>query len=215
MTSGAMQVRRLNPEEMARFAPFIPGLIRETSPISYDYSFGTDGLLENLVSLSWSTADTLFSAACATAAVADGDLLGVELGFEGSNFRTFQANLAPLALDLVAREAVTYDQLVALAERAAKVSYLNAYIPDQVYYLHALSAFPQYRGRGVGKALLAAAIARARAAGYRELQLDVLADNPAVGFYQANGLSIMVETRSVELSRDHGFPAEYRMAMTL
>lgn len=83
MTSGAMQIRGLDPEEAVRFAPCIPGLIRETSPVSYDYSFGTDGLLENLVSLSWSTVDTLFSAACATAAVADGELLGVELGFEG------------------------------------------------------------------------------------------------------------------------------------
>ena len=43
----------------------------------------------------------------------------------------------------------------------------------------------------------------------------VLADNPAVGFYQANGLSIVVETRSLELTRDHGFPSEYRMAVTL
>lgn len=51
--------------------------------------------------------------------------------------------------------------------------------------------------------------------GYRELQLDVLAANPAVGFYQANGLRILAETRSPELSRDHAFPSEYRMAVTL
>ena len=99
--------------------------------------------------------------------------------------------------------------------RARKASYLNAYIPDDVYYLHALAAFPRHRGKGLGKALLQAAIARARAQGFRELQLDVLADNPAVSFYQAMGLSIVSEIRSPELSRDHGFPPEYRMAVSL
>lgn len=67
----------------------------------------------------------------------------------------------------------------------------------------------------MGRDLLKAAIGRARTAGYRELQLDVLADNPAVGFYQAMGLRIVAELRSPLLSRDHGFPAEYRMAVTL
>lgn len=215
MSVDAVQLAPVGERQAARFAPAIAGLIRATGPVSYDYQFGTDGLLARLVAASWPTPDTLFCAACTTAATAGDELLGIELGFAGPNFYVFKANLARLAPDLIARGEATYDELVGLTARAGKASYLNAHIPDDVYYLHALSAFPQHRGKGVGRALLAAAIARARSAGYRELQLDVLADNPAVGFYQAMGLSILAEIRSPELSRDHGFPTEYRMAVAL
>lgn len=215
MAAGTMQPGALSDAEVQRFAPLIAGLIRATGPVSYDYQFGTQGLLERLVTASWTTPDTLFCAACTTALVADGELLGIELGFAGPNFAAFKTNLAALAPGLIERGEVSYDELVGLTTRARKASYLNAAVPDDVYYLHALAAFPQYRGKGVGKALLAAALGRARKAGYRELQLDVLADNPAVGFYQANGLEILSEVRSPELSRDHNFPSEYRMAVTL
>lgn len=215
MAADTMQLGALDAAGIERFAPLIPGLIRATGPVSYDYQFGTDGLLERLVTASWTAPDTLFCTACTTAAVADGELLGIELGFEGPKFYVFKTNLAALAPGLIERGEVSYEQLVGLTQRAAKASYLNAHVPDDVYYLHALSAFPQHRGKGVGKALLTAAIARAKAAGYRELQLDVLADNPAVSFYQALGLQILAEIRSPDLTRDHGFPAEYRMAVSL
>jgi ribosomal protein S18 acetylase RimI-like enzyme len=215
MAAAPMQLGGLSAEEARRFSPLIPDLIRATGPISYDYQFGTEGLLERLVAASWDTPDTLFCAACTTAATQGSELLGIELGFAGPNFYAFKTNLAGLAPRLIARGEATYDELVGLTLRAGKASYLNAHIPDDVYYLHALSAFPQHRGKGVGKALLLAAFERARSAGHRELQLDVLADNPAVGFYQAMGLQVLAEIRSPELSRDHGFPAEYRMGVTL
>ena len=47
------------------------------------------------------------------------------------------------------------------------------------------------------------------------LQLEVLAGSPAVSFYQAHGLEILAEIRSPDLTRDHGFPAEHRMALSL
>jgi ribosomal protein S18 acetylase RimI-like enzyme len=205
----------LDPDDIERFTAQIPGLIRATGPVSYDYQFGTGDLLAHMVTASWPTPDTLFCAACTTAVVDGEDLLGIELGFAGPSFYAYKANLAALGRDLVSRGAATYDDLVGVTVRAAKASYLNAHIPDDVYYLHALATPPAHRGKGVGKVLLRAAIERARAAGYRALQLDVLADNPAVGFYQANGLEILAEIRSPELSRDHGFPAEYRMAVAL
>lgn len=215
MTDGTLQLSPVGGADVARFAPRIPDLIRATGPVSYDYQFGVDGLLERLVLASWTTPDTLFAAACTTAAVLDGELVGVELGFAGPNFYAFKNNLAALAPGLIEQGEVTYESLMGLTRRAGKASYLNAHIPDDVYYLHALSVVPERRGTGAGKALLQAAIGRARAAGCRELQLDVLADNPAVAFYRAMGLEILAETRSPELSRDHGFPSEYRMAVAL
>ncbi len=75
----------------------------------------------------------------------------------------------------------------------------------------ALRAAGPLRGHGVGARLLENAILRARETGQRSLQLDVLADNPAVRFYESMGLRVLSETRSPELSREHGFPAELRM----
>lgn len=215
MIAEAVQLGALDAALAARFAPLIAGLVRATGPVSYDYQFGTDGLLERLVAASWPVPDTLFCAACTTAATAGDELLGIEIGFAGPNFDAFKTNLAALAPGLIERGEASYDELMGLTTRARHASYLNAHVPDDVYYVHALSAFPQHRGKGVGKTLLQAAIERARRAGYLELQLDVLSDNPAVGFYQAMGLAILSEVRSPELSRDHGFPSEYRMAVTL
>lgn len=196
-------------------APLIPDLIRATGPVSYDYQFGTAGLLGLVVGASWLKPQTLFAAANTTAVFEGEVLAGIELGFDGPDFYRFKDNLVALAGDLIAGGVVAMDALVGLTERAEIASYLNAHVPEGVYYLHALATPISHRGKGVGKALLHAAIERARAAGYRELQLDVLADNPAVRFYQANGLRILSEARSPYLSRDHGFPAELRMALTL
>lgn len=215
MTAKPIQPVALDAATIERIAPMIPDLIRATGPVSYGYQFGVGDLLDRLVAASWRAPHTLFSAVCTTAAFDGDDLLGIELGFAGPDFYGFKANLAALAPDLMAAGTVTYEELAGLLERAEKASYLNAHVPDDVYYLHALSTPVRHRGRGAGRALLEAAIDRARSNGYRELQLDVLADNPAVGFYQAMGLRILSETRSPELSRDHGFPAEYRMAVTL
>lgn len=205
----------LSADQAEVIAPLVPGLIRATGPVSYDYQFGTEGLLERVVAASWSAPETLF-AGSNTTAVFDGDALaGIELGFYGPDFYRFKDNLVALAGDLIARGVVGMEELVGLSERAEIASYLNAHVPEGVYYIHALATPVSYRGRGAGKVLLHAAIDRARAAGHRELQLDVLADNPAVGFYQANGLRVLSETRSPELSRSYGFPGELRMAVTL
>jgi len=215
MTAKTLAPAPLSPAQAAAIASLIPGLIRATGPVSYDYQFGTEDLLGRVVTASWSRPETLFAAANTTA-VWDGDVLaGIELGFEGPNFYRFKDNLVALAGDLIARGVVGLEELRGLAERAEIASYLNAHVPEGVYYLHALATPASHRGVGAGRALLRAAIERARAAGLRELQLDVLADNPAVGFYQAHGLRILSEVRSPYLSAEHGFPAELRMAVTL
>lgn len=172
-------------------------------------------MLDALVSASWDTPETLFAAATSTLALASGELAGVEIGFEGPKFYSYKANLAPLAGPLLERGVVTFEELSALVARADKASYLNPHVPDGVYYLHALSVFPRFRGQRIGARLLENALKRAREAGFGELQLDVLADNPAVEFYRAFGLHVVVETVSPELTRDHGFPAELRMAIAL
>jgi len=194
----------------------IAELVHATGPVSYDYQFGADHrMLDALVSASWDTPETLFAAATSTLALTNGELAGVEIGFDGPKFYSYKANLAPLVGPMLERGVVTLDELSALVARADKASYLNPHVPDGVYYLHALSVFPQFRGRRIGARLLENALNRAREAGFGELQLDVLANNSAVEFFRAFGLHVVVETVSPELSRDHGFPAELRMAIAL
>lgn len=197
-------------------APMIAELVHATGPVSYDYQFGEDRrVLNAVISASWNAPETLFAAATSTLALSADELVGVEIGFEGPNFYSYKANLGQLAGPLLESGAVSYEDLTQLAARAGKASYLNAHVPEGVYYLHALSVFPQFRGTRAGARLLEAALGRARKAGYSELQLDVLADNPAVEFYRAFGLKVVVETVSPELSCDWGFPAELRMAIAL
>jgi len=196
----------------ARFAALVPGLVRATGPVSYDYQFGTPpGLFDAFIRAAWSAPDTLFSHSVARVALDGGELAGLEIGFDGPEFYRLRDALASISARLVASGQITRDELRAVAVRSAKASYLNAHIPRRVYYVHALSVPERQRGRGFGARLLENALERARRAGHRALQLDVLADNPAVRFYESMGLGVLAETRSPELSREHGFPSELRM----
>jgi GNAT superfamily N-acetyltransferase len=53
--------------------------------------------------------------------------------------------------------------------------------------LHDLAVIPEYRGRGVGRKLIAAVEEKARALGCCRVTLEVLADNPARRLYESMG----------------------------
>lgn len=60
------------------------------------------------------------------------------------------------------------------------------------FYINALAVFPQYRGHGLGGALLSIAQERARAAGCDSLSLQVFAENErAFRFYQRHGYELV------------------------
>ena len=206
------QIAPVEAAQASSFAERIPELVRATGPVSYDFQFGTrPGFFEDFVRASWLTPGTLFSHDTTRVALVEGELAGIEIGFDGPDFYRLRDALAQVSARLIEQGRATVPELRELAVRSAKASYLNAHIPKRVYYLHALSVSERFRGRGFGARLLEHAIERARAAGHRALQLDVLADNPAVRFYESMGLRVLAETRSPELSREHGFPSELRM----
>ena len=54
----------------------------------------------------------------------------------------------------------------------------------------------------------------AKELGYQEFQLDVLSDNPAVGFYRSLGLEVLAETKAPKPA-EFGVPIEFRMGKLL
>lgn len=91
------------------------------------------------------------------------------------------------------REQTNALVLLAFAEGAA-VGLANCFYGFSTFAarpllnVHDLAVLPAFRGRGVGRALLAAVDERARARGCAKVTLEVREDNaPARGLYQAHG----------------------------
>lgn len=206
-----MELIQATAEHVELYLPDIADLMHATGPVTYDYQFNGRHLFDLMINASWPTADTLFGYDCFTLALEDDELLGVEVGFPGPEFEARKKALAPLWSPLIESGQATREQLANIAERTYLASYLNVAIPKRVYYIHALAVKETYRGRGVGWALVEAAIVRATAAGLRGLHLDVLSDNPAVDFYRALGMTCLAETTAPG-PQAHGVPMEMRMA---
>ena len=74
--------------------------------------------------------------------------------------------------------------------------------PDAFYVLD-LSVAPTHQGEGIGKALLDIAKSQAQTTNCPTLCLDIYAENPALGFYQSQGLQIKAQNRIDYLEQNH------------
>ena len=70
---------------------------------------------------------------------------------------------------------------------ASIVTRESVFEPARVLHVHALFVHPAHRGRGIGKALLEAALEWGRYEGCAEAELNVLGRNPARGLYERLG----------------------------
>ncbi len=61
------------------------------------------------------------------------------------------------------------------------------------WYINMIAVFREFRGRGVGLALMEESIRRAQTAGKTEISLIVEDDNPAVRFYRKIGFELRAE----------------------
>ena len=192
----------------------IPELVWATGPVSYAYHFADRDLFDAVVLGSWQRNGTLFAADTTSVAVERDDLLGIEIGMPGPEYRARQHALGSVWQELVAQDLIDPNDIPGVVERSEHASWLNPVIHEDTYYIHALSVKPGFRGKRIGYHLIQNAITKAREQGFAKLQLDVLSDNPAVDFYRANGLALMAETRAPAPSA-YGVPPEYRMGMSL
>ena len=196
------------------YAAEIPELVWSTGPVSYEYHFGDRELFDAVVRSSWSRAGTLFAADASTLAVEDGQLAGIEIGMPGNEFRERQQALAGVWQELLANGDADNEAIGGVLERSESASWLNPVVEADTYYIHALAVKPEYRSKRIGYLLIDNTIKKAREQGYARFQLDVLSDNPAVGFYRAVGLELLAETTAPKPAA-FGIPPEYRMGMKL
>jgi len=209
-----MEIILATEDVRAEFAHEIPELVWATGPVSYEYHFADRDLFDAIVRGSWLQDGTLFAADASSLAVEDGNLMGIEIGMPGPEYRTRQNALGPVWQDLVASEQIDPDDIPGVLARSDHASWLNPVIYEDTYYIHALSVKPNYRGKRVGYHLIQNAMTKAREQGFAKLQLDVLSDNPAVEFYRAVGLELLAETTAPDPAA-FGVPPEYRMGMKL
>ncbi|WOF72417.1 GNAT family N-acetyltransferase [Parvibaculaceae bacterium PLY_AMNH_Bact1] len=207
-----------NPDQRSAqtFANQFPDLVHQTGAATYNYLFGPDrALFDAFMKQSWMAPKNLFSHS-ETTIIADGStLLGIELGYGGSDWYRFHSSGGTVIGNLFEAGSLNEEGLIALGERSNLISYMNPHIPDHAYYITALSVAASARGTGLGAKLLTNAIDRARKEGYQELHLDVFSDNPAVKFYQSMGLTCMSETVAPIPCRTHNVPMEMRMVIAL
>jgi ribosomal protein S18 acetylase RimI-like enzyme len=83
------------------------------------------------------------------------------------------------------------------------------------YFVLDIAVSPSQRNKGLGRRLMTAAIDQAKALGKSAICLDVIANNPAVGFYKALGMQIEAEIRLPYLDENYGLGMHYHMVLQL
>lgn len=151
---------------------------------------------------SWSTAGTEFFRQHCTLATEDDALLGVLIAYDGVTYGEISAPTAQIAArhlpDPLARHMVGV---------LRQSRYLNPAIPSSAYYINYIAVAPEAQGKGVGRALIEAAMEQATGSDCRSVDLDVDATNAAVKFYERLGFTVLTETRvpaiDAALGEDH------------
>jgi ribosomal protein S18 acetylase RimI-like enzyme len=185
-------------------------LIYRTGPKVFDYLFGGKEAARDVVAHHWIAPEGLYSFAIATLARQGSTVLGLVQGFAASEMAAQNAATIERA-----RESLDADEFAALEMRAGVLSGLFAEAPPDAFYIEHLAVSPGARHNGCGRALMHHCFQVARAQGLSTVQLDVLADSPAVAFYRLLGMESGATQRDPLLARDHGIAGMMRMTKQL
>ena len=196
------------------YADEIPELAWSTGPASYEYYMKRRSLFDAWVQRLWRAPGTIFSSDSTILSIEEGKLLGVAIAFNGGKYRERIRAGGPIWEEMLKAKEVTTEEIAGVTERAKLASWLNPVIYSNTFYVHALAVKPEARGKGVGYSMMEYLFDEAKDLGYQEFQLDVLSDNPAVGFYRSLGLEVLAETKAPKPA-EFGVPVEYRMGKLL
>ncbi len=185
-------------------------LIFDTDPALWNCLFSNDvHSALRFFGEEWQAEESVFSYSLCTGATLDGELMGIELGFDRPMQKRYRSGTGQRGDACLSPET-----LKGFSENAGYISYLIPPIPKEVYYIQFLSIAPQVRDRDLGGRLLGNAFKRAKREGYKACQLDVSSDSQAVEFYLRMGMEVLSESRVVPLE-ERGVHSHYRMVRAL
>jgi ribosomal protein S18 acetylase RimI-like enzyme len=204
----SIKIRAAAPDNANRAAE----LLYATAPPVFEFVYGADrGFMLAMLAAQWRAEESLFSHRHAVGAYNEaGELIGLELGFDAQDeAAAFAGSHA------VARAIASAAQQTAIAGAVRQLIYFTPHTPEGSYCVQNLAVDPRAGVKGLGRRLLQGAFQRQAAAGYGTVCLDVLDNNPAVGFYLHLGMELACEVRLPRLIKEHGLPAIYRMVKEL
>ena len=214
MSRDNINIIKAEGELIELYADEIPELAWSTGPASYEYYMKRRSLFDAWVLRLWRAPGTIFSSDSAILSIKEGKLLGVAIAFNGGKYRERIRAGGPLWEKMLKAKEVTSEEIAGVTERAKLASWLNPVIHSNTFYVHALAVKPEARGQRIGYSMMEYLFKKAKELGYQEFQLDVLSDNPAVGFYLSLGLEVLAETRAPKPAKS-GVPVEFRMGKLL
>ncbi len=185
-------------------------LIHATEPHIFGYLHDHDmALVRSHLGYQWQQTDSLFSHRHCTAAMGDGKLAGIEIGYGAA-----KQEQAAAAMMEHAMAHMTPAQFAHMATWFEHGHYVLPPVPDDAWYLQHLAVIAQARGKGVGERLLVNVLERSREAGFARVLLDLYAENPARRLYERMGFEVIVETL-VRPLLERGIPLHLRMECKL
>ena len=120
----------------------------------------------------WRREDILYSWTRTRVALADGVPVGCLISYPGEEYAALRIHTWELIFGETSQDADRYD---------------SETFPGE-YYLDSLAVLPQYRGHGIGKALLMDGVAKGHAAGFERVTLIVDVDKPKnISLYESLG----------------------------
>lgn len=126
-------------------------LIFDTDPALWNCLFSNDvHSALRFFGEEWQAEESVFSYSLCTGATLDGELMGIELGFDRPTQKRYRSGTGQRGGACLSPET-----LKGFSENAGYISYLIPPIPKEVYYIQFLSIAPQVRGRGLGGGCLA------------------------------------------------------------
>ncbi len=186
-------------------------LIYATGPRVFDFVYGNQAVAEDVVVFCFGKRWNPYSYRYATAAVADGRMVGLELGFDAHQKRRLDQMNVPYHLWRLPprrwRGLFTASQA------------LGPCFPPPApgeYYVQNLAVASERRSCGIGERLLQTAFDRAAARGYAACTLDVALTNAGgIRFYERMGMTVQQELPPPDIDPRHAVPGHLRMVKRL
>ena len=204
----ATEFRRATAADAGRLAP----LVFDSSHELLSFMFGERTKAEVALTKLLSKPGGHFGYRFATVMLADGEIAGVELGYDRKQLSAQE--MSGMINAFAATPLSRWPHLLFSVSRA-----LTGYVPPpsvDAYYINNVAVDESRRGAGFGKQFLMRIVERCRAKGYRCIELDVTFPNDgAIRFYERNGFRRISQSGTDLIEQKYGIPKLQRMRMIL